>query len=89
MAADDFSHTVYIVVNGTGVTQQAENADFLLLLLWWICPVLSSDVLFQLFQGGGQSAGDGPQHHLQEGEAPSWETGRALPDSAGDRQRGG
>lgn len=89
MAAHDFSHTVYIVVNGTGVIQQAEKADFLLLLLWWMYPVLSSDVLFQLFQGGGQPAGDGPQHHLQEGEAPGRETGRALPDSAGDRQRGG
>lgn len=33
VAADDFSHTVYFVVNGTGVTQQPEKADFLLLPL--------------------------------------------------------
>lgn len=43
----------------------------------------------QLFQGGGQPAGDGPQHHLQEGEAPGRQAGRAVPVSAGDRQRGG
>lgn len=29
VAADDFSHTVYFVVNGTGVTQPPEKADFL------------------------------------------------------------
>lgn len=41
VAADDFSHTVYIVVNGTGVTQQAEKADFCLFSLMDLpCPLL-------------------------------------------------
>lgn len=50
---------------------------------------VSSLKLFKLFQGGRQSAGDGPQQHLQEGEASGREAGWAVPDSARDCQRSG
>lgn len=53
--------------------------------------VLFSDGVSNFFflQGSGQSAGDGPQQHLQEGEASGGEAGRAVPDSARDCQWGG
>lgn len=49
VAADDFSHTVYAVVNATGVTQQPGKADFLLPLLRYRCPVFYSDVFVFFF----------------------------------------
>lgn len=48
-----------------------------------------ADSVDLLLQGGGQSAGHGPEQHLQEDEAAGREAGRAVPEPAGDCQRSG
>lgn len=90
MAADEWSHIVDCVIKLKGVAHQKKKSGyFLLLSCFWDIVLVSSITLFKLFQGGGQSAGDGPQQHLQEGEASGGEAGWAVPDSARDCQRGG
>lgn len=88
MAADECSLIVYSVVNLTGAANQRRKK-----LDYFYCFVSERFALFSVLtlfkQGGGQSAGDGPQQHLQEDEASGGEAGWAVPDSAGDCQRSG
>lgn len=79
VAASEYSHIVYCVGPLTGVAHPKKKRK----KKWehFYCydserfALFSTLTLFKLFQGGGQSAGDGPQQHLQEGKATGGEAG--------------
>lgn len=61
VAADEYSHIVYCMVTWTGVLHQEEKWGTFYCYLCEGFALFSSLTLFKLLQGGGQSAGNGPQ----------------------------